>query len=79
MLSGSIWANIVQGNYLRNVGPWLTDNFYEENNLENVGLTPLVQPQVTKMKLKAKCHISKKQAFQKAFMQISLYGQHCME
>ena len=34
--------------------PWLTDNFYEENNLYNVGLTCLVQPQVTKMKSKAK-------------------------
>ena len=31
MLSGSIWANITQGNYFFNVGPWLTDNFYEEN------------------------------------------------
>ena len=31
--SGSIWATIAQGNYLCNVGLWLTDNFYEEINL----------------------------------------------
>ena len=31
ILSGSIWANIVQGNHLCNVDPWLTDNFYDEN------------------------------------------------
>ena len=37
-----------------------TDNFYEENNLHNVGLTSLVQPQVTKMKLKEKYYASKK-------------------
>ena len=65
ILFGSIWANIAQGNYLRNVGPWLTDNLYEANNLHNVGLACLVQPQVTKMKLKAKDHASKKWAFEK--------------
>ena len=36
MLPGSIWANIAQENQLRNVGTWLTDKFYEENNLHNV-------------------------------------------
>ena len=43
MLSGSIWANIAQGNHLCNVGPWLTDNFYEENNLYNIVSTRLGQ------------------------------------
>ena len=43
MLSGSVWANIAQGNHLCNVGPWLTDNFYEENNLYNVVSTMLGQ------------------------------------
>ena len=60
-----MWADIAQRNNLCNVGPWLTDNFYEENNLYNVGLTGLVQPQVTKMELKAKYHASKKRAFKK--------------
>ena len=32
-LSKSIWVNIAQGNHLCNVGTWLPDNFYEENNL----------------------------------------------
>ena len=27
---------MAQENYLCNVGPWSTDNFYEENNLYNV-------------------------------------------
>ena len=36
MLSGFVWTNIAQGNHLCNVDPWLTDNFYEENNLHNV-------------------------------------------
>ena len=31
MFSWSDLANIAQGNYLFNVGPWLTDNFYEGN------------------------------------------------
>ena len=43
MLSWSVWANIAQRNYLRSVGPWLTDNFYEENNLHNVVSTILGQ------------------------------------
>ena len=43
LLSGSVWANIAQGNHLCNVGPWLTDNFYEENNLYNVVSTMLGQ------------------------------------
>ena len=42
-LSGSIWDNIAQENYLCNVGPWLTDNVYEENNLYNVVSTMLIQ------------------------------------
>ena len=42
----------------------LTGNFYEENNLYNVGLTRLVQPQVSKIELKAK-YVSNKQAFVK--------------
>ena len=42
-LPGSVWANIAQGDYLCNVGPWLTDNFYEENNLYNVASTMLRQ------------------------------------
>ena len=33
------FVNIVQKNYLRNVDPWLTGNFYEKNNLYSVGLT----------------------------------------
>ena len=44
---------------------WLTDNCYEENNVYNVGLTRLGQPQVTKMKLKGKYQASKKLAFEK--------------
>ena len=36
MMSGSVWANIAQGNHLCNNGAWLTENFYEENNLYNV-------------------------------------------
>ena len=36
ILSGSIWVNITQENYPCNVGPWLTDNFYEGNNIYNV-------------------------------------------
>ena len=59
-MSESIWANFAQGNYLSNVSPWVTDNFHEENNLYNVGLTCLVLPQVTEMKLKAKYHASEK-------------------
>ena len=47
--------------------PWQTDNFYEENNLYNVGLTRLVQPQATKMKSKAK-YASQKEAFKKYFL-----------
>ena len=39
---------------LCNVGRWVADNFYEENKQYNIGLTRLVQSQVTKMKLKAK-------------------------
>ena len=42
-LSGFICANIAQGNYLSNVGPWLTDNVYYENNLCNVVSTILGQ------------------------------------
>ena len=38
-----MWANIAQGNHLCNVGPWLTDNFYKENNLYNVVSTMLGQ------------------------------------
>ena len=34
------WSGFV--NYLRNVDPWLTGNFYEKNNLYSVGLTRLV-------------------------------------
>ena len=29
-------VNIAQGNYLCNIGPWLTDNVCEENDLYNV-------------------------------------------
>ena len=43
MSSSSAWANIAQGNYLCNVGPWLTNNFCEENNLYNVVPTMLGQ------------------------------------
>ena len=43
MLSESVWANIAQRNRLWNVGPLLTDNFYEENNLYNVVSTFLGQ------------------------------------
>ena len=35
ILSRSFWANIAIGNYLLDVGPWLEDNFYKENNLYN--------------------------------------------
>ena len=42
-LCNFVWANIAQGNHLCNVCPWLTDNFYEENNLYNVASTMLVQ------------------------------------
>ena len=31
-----MWANIAQGNYLCNLGTWLTDNFPEQNNICNV-------------------------------------------
>ena len=64
-MSGSIWADIAQGNYLCNVSPWLTDNFYEENNLYKIGLTSLAQPQVTKMKMEAKDCSSEKRVFKK--------------
>ena len=37
------WASITQGNHLCNVCPWLTDNFYGENNLCNVVSTMLGQ------------------------------------
>ena len=43
MLFVSVWVNTAQGNHLHNVGPWLTDNFHEENNLYNVVLTMLGQ------------------------------------
>ena len=43
MLSWSVWANTAQRNYLHSVGPWLTDNFYEENNLYNFVSTMLGQ------------------------------------
>ena len=43
MSSSSAWANIAQGNYLCNIYPWLTDDFYEENNLYNVVLIMLRQ------------------------------------
>ena len=43
MLSGSIWANIAQGNHLYSVVPQLKDNFYEENNPCNVVSTMLEQ------------------------------------
>ena len=46
MLSGSVWANIAQGNHLCNVGPWLTENFYEKNNLYNAVPTMLVQHRI---------------------------------
>ena len=42
----AVWRlldNIAQSFFLRNVGPWLTDNFYEENNLYNVVSTILGQ------------------------------------
>ena len=39
----SFLDNIVQGFYLLNACPWLTDIFYEENNLCNVALIMLVQ------------------------------------
>ena len=42
-LCNFVWANIAQGNHLFNVCPWLTDNFYEENNLYNVASTMLRQ------------------------------------
>ena len=65
VLSGSIWGNIAQGNYLFNVSPWLTDNFYEESNLQKIGLTYLVQPYAIKMKQKRKYCASEKRAFNK--------------
>ena len=48
MLSGSVWANIAQGNHLCIVAPWLTNNkrvvmFLQENNLRNVVLVCLSQ------------------------------------
>ena len=43
MLSRSPWVNIAHGNHLCNVSTWLTDNFYEENNLYNVVSTMLGQ------------------------------------
>ena len=48
-MSGSIWANILQHftNYLCNVGPCLTDNVYEENNLYNALSTILGQHCIT--------------------------------
>ena len=51
-------GQLVQGNYLLNVGPWLTDIFYEENNLNNISLTRFVQSQETKKELKARCFLS---------------------
>ena len=51
-------GQLVQGHYLLNVGPWLTDIFYEENNLNNISLTRFVQSQETKKKLKARCFLS---------------------
>ena len=30
-----MWVNIAEGNFLHNVGPWLTENFYEEDDLYN--------------------------------------------
>ena len=39
----SLLGNIAQSFYLFNDGPWVTDNFYEENNLRNVVLTMLGQ------------------------------------
>ena len=36
ILSGSIWVNITQENSPCNVGPWLTDNFYEGSNIYNI-------------------------------------------
>ena len=43
MVSGSFWVKLAQGNHLCNVGPWQTDNVYEENNLYNVVSTMLGQ------------------------------------
>ena len=43
MLSGASWTTLHEGFYLFNVGPWLTDNFNEENNLYNVVLTMMGQ------------------------------------
>ena len=43
MLPWSVWANIAQRNYLHSVGSWLTDNFYEENNVYNFVSTMLGQ------------------------------------
>ena len=37
------WCPDLSGPHLCNVGPWQTDNFYEENNLYNVVSTMLVQ------------------------------------
>ena len=34
MLSWSAWDNIVQVNYLHNVGPQSPNNFAQENNLQ---------------------------------------------
>ena len=45
-LCSVVWSlldNIAQDFYQCYVGPWLTDNFYEENNLYNVVLTMLGQ------------------------------------
>ena len=42
MLSRSVWANVAQGNYLCNVDPWLTGNFYEKNDLYNV-VSPILR------------------------------------
>ena len=46
IFSGASWTTLEplgQGFYQLNVGQWLTDNFYEENNLCNVALTMLGQ------------------------------------
>ena len=43
MLPGSVWDNTAYGNYLCNVGPWLTENIYEESKLYNVVSTMLGQ------------------------------------
>ena len=43
MVPGSFWVKLAQGVHLCNVGPWQTDNFYDENNLYNVVSTMLGQ------------------------------------